>query len=143
MARDPTIVERTKVGAEFMAEVINSFVEPISWKTLVCSTLTCDSNTHRTALVVHTFLCCIFHCVRQLNDVAVSIQAQSGALGTTSQFTTAGSAALLVAPTTDTGASPSKAEVGQRRAFKIIMTVPYMLFMSLAYLLILMHISTD
>jgi hypothetical protein len=35
MARDPSVVGRAKVGAEMLAEVINSFVEPISWKTLV------------------------------------------------------------------------------------------------------------
>ncbi|KAJ7771949.1 Di-sulfide bridge nucleocytoplasmic transport domain-containing protein [Mycena maculata] len=34
MARDPTIVGRAKVGAEMIAEVVNGFVEPISWKTL-------------------------------------------------------------------------------------------------------------
>jgi hypothetical protein len=36
MSRDPTIVGRAKVGAEMIAEVVNGFVEPISWKTLVC-----------------------------------------------------------------------------------------------------------
>ncbi|KAI9460204.1 Di-sulfide bridge nucleocytoplasmic transport domain-containing protein [Lactarius psammicola] len=34
MNRDPTVVGRAKVGAELIAEVINGFVEPISWKTL-------------------------------------------------------------------------------------------------------------
>ncbi|KAJ7139497.1 Di-sulfide bridge nucleocytoplasmic transport domain-containing protein [Mycena epipterygia] len=33
-SRDPTIVGRAKVGAEMIAEVVNGFVEPISWKTL-------------------------------------------------------------------------------------------------------------
>jgi Predicted membrane protein len=37
MNRDPTIVGRAKVGAELIAEVVNGFVEPISWKTLVRS----------------------------------------------------------------------------------------------------------
>jgi hypothetical protein len=37
MNRDPTVVGRAKVGAELIAQVINGFVEPISWKTLVCS----------------------------------------------------------------------------------------------------------
>ena len=36
MVRDPKIVGRAKVGAEMLAEVVNGFVEPISWKTLVC-----------------------------------------------------------------------------------------------------------
>lgn len=35
MNRDPTIVGRAKVGAEMIAEVVNGFVEPISWKALV------------------------------------------------------------------------------------------------------------
>ena len=39
MNRDPAVVGRAKVGAELIAEVINGFVEPISWKTLVRPTL--------------------------------------------------------------------------------------------------------
>ena len=35
MNRDPAIIGRAKVGAELIAEVVNGFVEPISWKTLV------------------------------------------------------------------------------------------------------------
>ncbi|KAJ8520361.1 hypothetical protein ONZ45_g2814 [Pleurotus djamor] len=35
MNRDPSIVGRAKVGAELIAEVVNGFVEPISWKTLI------------------------------------------------------------------------------------------------------------
>lgn len=35
MNRDPALVGRAKVGAELIAEVVNGFVEPISWKTLV------------------------------------------------------------------------------------------------------------
>ncbi|OAX42559.1 hypothetical protein K503DRAFT_733341 [Rhizopogon vinicolor AM-OR11-026] len=34
MDRDPTTVGRARVGAELIAEVVNGFVEPISWKTL-------------------------------------------------------------------------------------------------------------
>nr|GAT50353.1 nuclear membrane protein [Mycena chlorophos] len=34
MARDPAVVGRARVGAELIAEVVNGFVEPISWKTL-------------------------------------------------------------------------------------------------------------
>lgn len=36
--RDPILVGRAKVGAELIAEVINGFVEAISWKTLVRKT---------------------------------------------------------------------------------------------------------
>ncbi|KAG6849800.1 hypothetical protein H0H93_005050 [Arthromyces matolae] len=34
MNRDPAIVGRAKVGAEMIAEVVNGFIEPISWKAL-------------------------------------------------------------------------------------------------------------
>ncbi|KAI0706195.1 Di-sulfide bridge nucleocytoplasmic transport domain-containing protein [Cytidiella melzeri] len=37
MNRDPTKVGRARVGAELIAEVVNGFVEPISWKTLIFS----------------------------------------------------------------------------------------------------------
>lgn len=46
MDRDPSKVGRAKVVAEMIAEVVNGFVEPISWKTLVSSfcrwTIACD-----------------------------------------------------------------------------------------------------
>lgn len=35
MQKDPSGVGRARVVAETIGEVINSFVEPISWKTLV------------------------------------------------------------------------------------------------------------
>jgi len=35
MNRDPAAVGRAKVSAELIAEVVNGFIEPISWKTLV------------------------------------------------------------------------------------------------------------
>lgn len=35
MNRDPAIVGRAKVSAELIAEVVNGFIEPISWKALV------------------------------------------------------------------------------------------------------------
>jgi hypothetical protein len=34
MSRDPKVVGRARVGAETFAGVINSFVDPISWKTM-------------------------------------------------------------------------------------------------------------
>lgn len=40
MNRDPAIVGRARVGAELIAEVVNGFVEPISWKTLVSCIIT-------------------------------------------------------------------------------------------------------
>jgi hypothetical protein len=39
MNRDPTTVGRARIGAELIAEVVNGFVEPISWKTLVSTLL--------------------------------------------------------------------------------------------------------
>lgn len=35
MQRDPSVVGRARVVAETIGEVVDSFVEPISWKTLV------------------------------------------------------------------------------------------------------------
>ncbi|KAH8799616.1 Di-sulfide bridge nucleocytoplasmic transport domain-containing protein [Flagelloscypha sp. PMI_526] len=37
MNRDPTIVGRARVGAEMIGEIVNSFVESISWKTFLFS----------------------------------------------------------------------------------------------------------
>jgi len=39
MNRDPTTVGRARIGAELIAEVVNGFVEPISWKTLLIGIL--------------------------------------------------------------------------------------------------------
>ncbi len=39
MKRDPTRIGRARVGAELLAEVANGFMETISWKTLVRSTI--------------------------------------------------------------------------------------------------------
>ncbi len=41
MNRDPATLGRARVGAELIAEVVNGFVEPISWKTLVWSSPGC------------------------------------------------------------------------------------------------------
>jgi hypothetical protein len=35
MSRDPTVVGRARLSAETLGEIVNGFVEPISWKTLV------------------------------------------------------------------------------------------------------------
>jgi hypothetical protein len=40
MNRDPTQVGRARIGAELIAEVVNGFVEPISWKTLASPFIT-------------------------------------------------------------------------------------------------------
>lgn len=36
MTRDPSVVGRAKVGAQMLGEVMDSFVDSISWKTWVC-----------------------------------------------------------------------------------------------------------
>ena len=38
MARDSRVVGRARIGAGVLAEVVNGFVDGISWKTLVCYT---------------------------------------------------------------------------------------------------------
>ncbi|KAG6845287.1 hypothetical protein H0H87_011438 [Tephrocybe sp. NHM501043] len=48
MHRDPAIVGRARVGAEMIAEVVNGFVEPISWKALAA---TCTSPSFASAAV--------------------------------------------------------------------------------------------
>lgn len=35
MNRDPTIVSKAKIGAETFAEILNGFIKPISWKSMV------------------------------------------------------------------------------------------------------------
>ncbi|GMM34840.1 Brr6 protein [Saccharomycopsis crataegensis] len=35
MSRDPQVVSKAKIGAETLAEILNGFIKPISWKTLV------------------------------------------------------------------------------------------------------------
>lgn len=47
MNRDPTKIGRAKVSAELIAEVVNGFVDPISWKTLVSAVRQneCDDKT--------------------------------------------------------------------------------------------------
>ncbi|KAG1777286.1 Di-sulfide bridge nucleocytoplasmic transport domain-containing protein [Suillus placidus] len=52
MDRDPTMVGRARVGAELIADVINGFVEPISWKTLA---FTLTSLTFLTVFVNSLF----------------------------------------------------------------------------------------
>ncbi|KAG1874088.1 Di-sulfide bridge nucleocytoplasmic transport domain-containing protein [Suillus tomentosus] len=52
MDRDPNMVGRARVGAELIADVINGFVEPISWKTLA---FTLTSLTFLTVFVNSLF----------------------------------------------------------------------------------------
>jgi hypothetical protein len=48
MHRDPTNLERSKIFAQTLADVVNSFVEPISWKTLVRCSLSHLLTSHLT-----------------------------------------------------------------------------------------------
>jgi hypothetical protein len=52
MARDPSKVGRARVSAELIAEVVNGFVEPISWKTLV-------------GVMPFSIMTIVTHCVRR------------------------------------------------------------------------------
>jgi len=56
MNRDPTIVGRAKVGAEMIAEVVNGFVEPISWKTLVRPRATHSCMSYSETLAYHAII---------------------------------------------------------------------------------------
>jgi Di-sulfide bridge nucleocytoplasmic transport domain len=44
MNRDPTVVGRARVSAETFAEIVNSFIEPISYKTMVPALNSSDSH---------------------------------------------------------------------------------------------------
>ena len=46
MKRDPTMVGRARVSASTFAEIFNSFVEPISYKAMVCRSLPLVPNTY-------------------------------------------------------------------------------------------------
>ena len=50
MNRDPKVIGRARVYAETMAEVVNGFVDPISWKTLVRKPLTSGDQRLMTIL---------------------------------------------------------------------------------------------
>lgn len=56
MDRDPTIVGRARVGAELIAEVVNGFVEPISWKTLVSTCIVLADVRSTDNVFVHRHL---------------------------------------------------------------------------------------
>lgn len=73
MARDPAIVGRAKVGAEMLAEVINSFVEPISWKTLASYPKALPLSATHVFLAIHPVIDRIFYYLRQLCHQLVSI----------------------------------------------------------------------
>lgn len=77
MAKDPSVVGRAKVGAEMLAEVINSFVEPISWKTLVSrppqACLTAHDHISLNS-AVYTFIYCILHGFHQCYHYSLSLK---------------------------------------------------------------------
>jgi Di-sulfide bridge nucleocytoplasmic transport domain len=81
MNRDPTVVGRAKVGAELIAEVINGFVEPISWKTLVGRILvTLIPGTERNGQFVsphpglYVVLTCFHDNFRQFSTFPLSLE---------------------------------------------------------------------
>lgn len=81
MNRDPSKVGRARVGAELIAEVVNGFVEPISWKTLVrpfppvplplTKTTTPSSRVPRTPADLHPHLARLPHRLHQRAPLAV------------------------------------------------------------------------
>lgn len=76
MNRDPAVVGRAKVSAELIAEVVNSFVEPISWKTLVrVIHLSSPPMTHIPAPDFHAKFIGIFDNFCQCPSVFVSFTA--------------------------------------------------------------------
>lgn len=81
MNRDPKIVGRAKVGAEMLAEVINGFVEPISWKTLVrkCPKSHRNISDDDDDLIVgiHVVIACVHDGVCERPSLAVSLSAPS------------------------------------------------------------------
>lgn len=78
MNRDPTIVGRAKVGAELIAEVVNGFVEPISWKTLVSHNNYFQTKSHELTLQgVHLDLIVVFDCLHQHATFALPVPASS------------------------------------------------------------------
>lgn len=80
MDRDPSKVGRAKVVAEMIAEVVNGFVEPISWKTLVRSasaisplfTLITCSSAFSLSIVLHVDLPRLPDCIHQHTSVVLS-----------------------------------------------------------------------
>ena len=77
MNRDPTTIGRARVSAELIAEVINGFVEPISWKTLV---RVCNSGKEVQpkgnvfSLDFHLDFIRIFNCVHQRPSFPIPLQ---------------------------------------------------------------------
>jgi Di-sulfide bridge nucleocytoplasmic transport domain len=79
MQRDPTVVGRAKVGAELIAEIVNSFVEPISWKTLVMipilSNDVCSADFPRlTRLGIHIDIPLVSDSVHQCTALSLPLE---------------------------------------------------------------------
>lgn len=74
MNRDPTTIGRAKVSAELIAEVINGFVEPISWKALVRSFVSPTGTRAKSEsenVAVHADISRVFDCVYQLDYILI------------------------------------------------------------------------
>lgn len=78
MNQDPSAVGRTKVAAETFAQVANSFVEEISWKTFVSISMPFDwvvmiADSFFGVLGIHFNLCSVCYCFHQYVAVPISL----------------------------------------------------------------------
>lgn len=81
MNRDPSKIGRARIGAQLLAEIVNAFVENISWKTFV--SVVCDIAFIRRLRLINfppVLLCGltrIFHALHQLHIYILSIETLS------------------------------------------------------------------
>lgn len=57
MNQDPQHLGRAKLSAHTLADIINGFIEPISYKAIVCNNLSLSSPSHLPVIASH---CCLF-----------------------------------------------------------------------------------
>ena len=82
MNRDPSKIGRARIGAQLLAEIVNAFVENISWKTFV-STPPCDiSFIWKLRLIIFSpvllrGLTRVFHALHKLRICILSIETLS------------------------------------------------------------------
>ncbi|KAA1071176.1 hypothetical protein PGT21_019905 [Puccinia graminis f. sp. tritici] len=55
MARNPNLISRSKIGAETFAEVMNGFVDVISWKTMLFIFLSIGAGIYATNLAMNNY----------------------------------------------------------------------------------------
>ncbi|MBW0487120.1 hypothetical protein O181_026835 [Austropuccinia psidii MF-1] len=55
MMRDPKLISRSKIGAETFAEIINGFVDVISWKTMLFIFMSIGAGVYATNLAMNNY----------------------------------------------------------------------------------------